>query len=97
MMSKPDLDALRAVLPPSVDIASPFSYFCSLVEIFEAANHASHVVSFAKRALENAPEDEDTEGLWVKIYAGYTNLEEYENAYMTLVASPHHKMCAYCA
>lgn len=89
MIPKHDLDALRSVLPPSVDIASPFSYFSCLVDIFESIGHAPYMVTFSRRAIDSAPEDEDTEGLWHNVFTGQANLCEFEDAYMTLVATPH--------
>lgn len=95
MLPSHEREALNAVLS---NIATPnaedaeFSYFLQLSKLFEASGYQSQVIRFCKAAIQVAPDDTDTAELWFKVFRGHVALNEFEEAYMALVATPHEKL-----
>ncbi|KAH7103030.1 nucleoporin Nup120/160-domain-containing protein [Auriculariales sp. MPI-PUGE-AT-0066] len=89
LWSLEDMQALRVVLPVTVDLSSEYTYLVHLAALFEDAAEQDAVIRFSRLAVEAAPQGVETSDLWFKIFRGYVALNEYEEAYMTLVATPH--------
>lgn len=89
MLTAEDGDALRTVLPQSVQLESEFSYFIHLAAVLEEPGYQEHVIAFNKLAIQTAAAGVDTNDLWFKVFRGYVALGDFEEAYMTLVSTPH--------
>jgi len=84
-----DMQSLRIVLPGTVDHGAEHTYFTHLASLFEEAGWQDHVIKFTKLAIRAMPADLDSSELWYKIFRGYVSMGEFEDAYMSLVATPN--------
>lgn len=89
LLSAEEGDALKTVLPQSVQLESIFSYFLHVAAIFEEQGYQEHVITFNKMAIRAAAPSTDTNDLWFKVFRGHVALGDFEDAYMVLVSTPH--------
>jgi nuclear pore complex protein Nup160 len=88
-LSFEDADALAAVLPGARLFDSMFGFYLHASSLFKSASLTDHDVHFARLALSNAPLDWDTSDLWSTVIRGATDLGYWDEAYATLMATPH--------
>jgi len=90
-LSSEDQEALTVVLPSAELFGSEFSFYIHVLMLFKSKSLVHHEVLFAQLALSVTPPGVDTVSLWYSIIKGHTDLGLYENAYASLIATPHDK------
>ena len=84
---------LALVLPPEI-AGSLAQYYRHVVELFIQHNIDDAVATFTVLALDAYSEeadDGDVDRLWATLFTAYCNLEQYEDAYVTLSSIPDPK------
>ena len=96
-LSDADRDALASVLPSGDLLHSECEYFLHAAEIFRNHNLISHEISFTRFAISTWPEGEALNEVsitsWASVIKGHADLGLYEDAYCSLIASPHLDQC----
>ena len=88
-LSFEDADALAAVLPGGQLFDSMFGFYLHASSLFKSASFTDHDVHFARLAISNAPPEWDTNDLWNTVIRGATDLGHWDEAYATLMVTPH--------
>lgn len=84
-----DISGLALVLPSDVVPGGLKGYFVHLVNLFEQSGSAQGVIHYADLAIKAHPaEDPATEALWSKIFRSHLKLEQYGEAYSTMMQNP---------
>ncbi|KAI0079746.1 hypothetical protein K474DRAFT_1658839 [Panus rudis PR-1116 ss-1] len=95
-LSYEDRDALEAVLPSGVAIASIASYYHHISALFKNAGVVTYEILFSQSALANAPTDTNTTSLWYTVVRGFIDLGMYHEAYNALASLPSEKLKRDC-
>ncbi|KAJ3566967.1 hypothetical protein NP233_g6671 [Leucocoprinus birnbaumii] len=91
-----DRDALLAVMPSARIFDSTFSFYIHASDMFKNHLLVNYEVLFAQLAISTAPPNADTSSLWLSVFKGYLDLGRYDDAYATLMATPHEKQKREC-
>jgi nuclear pore complex protein Nup160 len=86
-----DEDALAVVLPGAELFTSQFSFYLHVSALFKSCGLVQHEVLLSQLALSVAPPTTDTTALWYSVIKGYTDLGLYQDAYASLITTPHEK------
>ncbi|EGO01552.1 hypothetical protein SERLA73DRAFT_158827 [Serpula lacrymans var. lacrymans S7.3] len=95
-LSFEDDESLAAVLPGAVLFDSEFTFYLHATSLFKSAALTYHEISFARLALATSPPHVDTAELWYTIIRGYTELGRFEDAYSSIVTTPHGSLKREC-
>lgn len=80
------------MLPGAELCDSDFQFYLHVASLFKNNGVVCYEVLFSQLALSVAPPVNDLTPLWYNVVRGLTELGNYEDAYNTLVSSPHEKL-----
>lgn len=82
-----EAQALRAVLPKHLeDLDSLSGYYEHIAKLFEEESQYQLAVPFYKLAIESVEDPRMSTDLWYNVFRGQLFTDEYEAAYMSLMA-----------
>jgi hypothetical protein len=82
-----EAQALRAVLPKHLeDLDSLAGYYEHIAKLFEEDSQYTLATAFYKLAIESAEDPRMNADLWYNVFRGQLLADEYEAAYMSLMA-----------
>lgn len=94
-LSVEDKEALAGVLPAAEIFYSDYAFYHHAASLFKLGSAVCYEVRFSQLALSVAPAEADTIELWYGVIKGHIDLALYEDAYTSLVACPHNKLCVF--
>jgi hypothetical protein len=91
-LSREDSEALAIVLPGAELFDSEFPFYLHAAALFKSSLAVQHEVLFSQLALSVAPTGTDTTALWSSIITGNADLGLYDDAYASLISTPHEQL-----
>ncbi|KAF9008833.1 nucleoporin Nup120/160-domain-containing protein [Cyathus striatus] len=92
-----DRNTLTMVLPATQLFDSQFHFYRWAAELFKNLSTAYYEVLFSKLAISVAPTVSEASSLWINVVKGYTEQQQYDDAYAALMTMAKDKQSMDCA
>jgi nuclear pore complex protein Nup160 len=83
-----DMKGLINVLPDAELPPSEAHYYHGIAQLFRNALETRWAVHFAELILTEVDEDTEVGDVWNEVFKGYLDLQQYDDAYSTLINMP---------